>query len=60
MVKEGSGKKPHTARPTPCSWKTYTKFGNKCRDNGRSISEVQEDLFKAYIKKGEKLFESLG
>lgn len=45
-----------TARPTPVDRKIYVKFANKCRTNGREVSDVLTDLMKLYSKKGEKSF----
>lgn len=47
-----------TKRPTPCDQKTYLDFVSKVRRIGREIGEVETDLFKLYIEKGEKLFSS--
>ena len=48
--------KKSTIRPTLVNKNIYLKFANKCRNNGREIGEVEESLFKLYIKCGEKIF----
>ena len=49
-------KQKATIRPTLVNKQLYLKFGNKCRNNRREISEVEEELFRLYIKHGEKIF----
>ena len=48
--------KKQTTRPTLVDKKIYLRFGNKCRNNGREIGDVEEDVFKLYTKHGEKIF----
>lgn len=43
-------------RPTFVNKDKYNKFGFLCKNNGREIGVVLDDLIELYNKKGEKIF----